>query len=113
MTATDSLGMVPAAFALPGQIEAARKLAAEVDHLPDVDGVTNVAVLGMGGSGIAGDVLRAVAAPQLSVPLDVVKGYLPPASIDQRTLCIALSFSGNTEETVAAAAQAQAAGARL
>ncbi len=46
------------AAALPEQVEHAAAHAADVDGLPDHDDIENVVVLGMGGSGIAGDVAR-------------------------------------------------------
>ncbi len=70
-------------------------------------------MLGMGGSGMAGDVLPVVAGPFMSVPVVVHKGYGLPNFIDEHTLVFAVSFSGDTEETVEAATEAAAAGARL
>jgi len=47
------------------------------------------------------------------VPIVVTKGYAPPSFVGPGTLCFALSFSGDTEETVEAAGAAAAAGARM
>jgi glucose/mannose-6-phosphate isomerase len=69
--------------------------------LPSGDGVTSIVVCGMGGSGIAGDVLAMVAAERGRVPVTVTKGYELPAFIGPDTLVIAASYSGNTEETLA------------
>ena len=57
----------------------------------------------MGGSGIAGDIMTAVAGPFMPVPVVVTKSYEPPSFVGPSTLCFALSFSGNTEETIEAA----------
>ena len=81
----DSIGMFDLAAALPEQIDA------EVDDLPAHDAIEQVVVLGMGGSGVAGDVLAAVAGPFMPVPVTVVKGYEAPASIGEGTLCFAIS----------------------
>ncbi len=67
----------------------------------------------MGGSGVAGDVLAAVAGPFMPVPVTVAKGYEAPASVGEGTLCFAISYSGDTEETVEAAQAAAVAGARM
>jgi glucose/mannose-6-phosphate isomerase len=67
---------------------------------------TSVVVLGMGGSAIAGDVARAVFADRLTRPLTVVRDYELPAFVGPQTLVIASSFSGATEETIAALATA-------
>ncbi len=67
----------------------------------------------MGGSGIAGDVVAVSAAPFMSVPVTVVKGYVPPDYVGTGSLVFAISFSGDTEETLEAAAAAYEAGAAL
>lgn len=105
--------MFDLAAALPEQVAAAATLGAEVEGLPEHRDIDHVVVLGMGGSGVAGDVLAAVAAPFMPVPVTVVKGYEAPPSIGEGTLCFAISYSGDTEETVEAALAAAAAGARM
>ncbi len=108
----DTLGMVAAARSLPEQLEAAAEEATRTS-LPSGEGIDSVVVLGMGGSGIAGDVVAAVAAPTCRVPIIVNKHYECPAFVGPGTLVIAISFSGNTEETLAATHQAVGSGARL
>lgn len=109
----DSLGMFEAAAAFPEQVESAVAGGRGLDGLPDHDYVENIVVLGMGGSGIAGDVMIAVAGPFLPVPVTVVKSYAVPDFVGSATLVFAISFSGDTEETVEAAGEAYAAGARV
>lgn len=98
---------------LPEQVAAAVEGARGLDGLPHRTEVENVVVLGMGGSGIAGDILLATAAPFMAVPVVVVKNYVCPAFVDEHSLVFAISFSGDTEETVEAASEAAVAGARL
>ena len=121
----DSLDLRGVTLGLGAQVRDAAERAAGVD-LPvhrvvgggagrdlaasDVD---NIVVLGMGGSGLAGDVMVSVAGPFLSVPVVVHKGYGVPNFIDHRTLVFAVSFSGNTEETVESAGLAVEAGAQV
>jgi glucose/mannose-6-phosphate isomerase len=105
--------MWSATAGLPEQVEAAVSAARGLTSLPQHDRVENVVVLGMGGSGIAGDVLVAAAAPFMPVPVTVVKGYEPPDFVGTGSLVFAMSFSGNTEETLEAAAGAYEAGASL
>jgi glucose/mannose-6-phosphate isomerase len=97
---------------LPEQVAAAAR-SVEGLGLPAPDDIDHVVVFGMGGSGIGGDVLAAIAAPIASVPVTVVKGYECPAYVGARSLCIAVSFSGNTEEVVEAASEAVAVGAQV
>jgi glucose/mannose-6-phosphate isomerase len=105
--------MFDLAAALPEQVAAAAGLAADLDGLPGHDDIENVVVLGMGGSGIAGDIVAAIAAPFMSVPVTVSKGYEAPSFVGAGTLCFAVSCSGDTEETLEAAQAAAEAGARL
>jgi glucose/mannose-6-phosphate isomerase len=109
----DSLDMFGVTARFPEQVAEAATVAAGVEGLPAADELDNVLVLGMGGSGIAGDVLAAVGGPFVSVPIVVAKGYAPPSFVGPGTLCFAVSFSGNTEETLEAAQAAAAAGARM
>lgn len=109
----DSLDMFGVAFAMPEQLASARDAARSVDGLPSADGVTAVAILGMGGSGIGGDVCAAVAGPACAVPIVVSKHYECPGFVGPDTLVLAVSFSGNTEESVAALTEAHDRGARI
>jgi glucose/mannose-6-phosphate isomerase len=105
--------MWEATTGLPEQMTAALAEASALDGLDSMGPITNVVVLGMGGSGIAGDVLAALAGPEMAVPVTVVKSYEPPAFVGPDSLVFAVSCSGDTEETVAAAASARSAGANL
>lgn len=113
MSPVDSLGMLELAYGLPEQMEAAIAATESIGGLPDHDSIENVVVLGMGGSGIVGDVMAAVAGPFMPVPVVVQKGYAPPQFVDRHSLVFAVSCSGNTEETVEAATLAGFDGARL
>jgi glucose/mannose-6-phosphate isomerase len=114
MAVLDSLGMFEAAAGLPEQVARAAADAGELSApLPERDRIEHVVVLGMGGSGIAGDVLAAVAGPFLSVPVVVAKGYGTPNFVGPNSLVFAVSWSGDTEETVEAATAAAMAGGRM
>lgn len=123
MPVLDTLGMFGLTAGLPEQVETAAKQAREIveglgagasaGRLPDPAGVEVVVVTGMGGSGMAAEVVAAVAAPMLAVPVVVVKSYECPAFVGPRSLVFAVSASGDTEETIQAASDAAAAGAPL
>ncbi len=68
--------------------------------------VTNVAILGMGGSAIGGDLVRTLVSPGCRVPVSVIRDYDLPGWVNAHTLVIASSYSGNTEETLSAFGQA-------
>ncbi|HEV7687689.1 MAG TPA: bifunctional phosphoglucose/phosphomannose isomerase [Acidimicrobiia bacterium] len=114
MTVVDTLGFAGAVATLPGQFTEALAAASTVD-LGAVSGaaVTNIAVCGMGGSGISGDVLATAGSLDLPVPVTVVKQYRAPRFVGPGTLFFAMSYSGGTEETLEATADALAAGAQV
>jgi len=113
--AVDTLGFGDALAAMPEQLAAAHELAGKVpaSSLPDASAFDRVVTLGMGGSGIAGNILQAVGTATLPAPVTVLKHYRTPAFVNDRTLAFALSYSGDTEETVEMARGALAAGATL
>ncbi|HEX3947658.1 MAG TPA: bifunctional phosphoglucose/phosphomannose isomerase [Acidimicrobiales bacterium] len=117
----DSLDMWEATAGLPEQMATALTTALATAGDPWGPGwtgrpggpgpITNVVVCGMGGSGIAGDVLAAVAGPELPVPVTVLKSYELPAFVGPDSLVFAVSCSGETEETLATATAAAEVGA--
>jgi glucose/mannose-6-phosphate isomerase len=109
----DTVGIWEATAGLPEQIEEAARTAREVEGLPEHDAVENVVVVGMGGSGIAGDILLASAGAFMAVPAITVKSYTLPAFVGDGTLLFAVSFSGDTEETIEAAKEGAAQGAKV
>jgi glucose/mannose-6-phosphate isomerase len=111
--AVDSQHMLAATLALPEQIEAAARRATGLSRLPAADDVNAVVILGMGGSGIAGDIVAAAAGPFMPVPVVVAKSYELPAFVGDGTLVFAVSFSGDTEETVETASEAAVQGANI
>lgn len=105
--------MLAAVLASATQLRLARAaaMAARAD-LPTE--ASRVVYLGMGGSGIAGDALAALASTTSPAPIRVVKDYVLPAfASGPDTLVIACSYSGETEETRTAFAEARARGCRL
>ena len=112
---TDSLGMLDALCGWPEQLAAAHEAAARIDAtaLPEASNFDNIVVLGMGGSGIVGDVLVAVGTATLPMPIVVLKQYRTPAFVGSRTLAFAVSYSGDTEETLEMAQGALSSGATL
>lgn len=100
-------------LALPDQMREAWDAAEALDLPGEYADSDRLVVLGMGGSGIGGALLRGLAvAVGATVPVDLVRGYGVPAYVGERSLVVASSNSGNTEETVAALGAAIEAGAR-
>ena len=105
--------MLSLAAELGDQLEAGHRSGLAGDALPSAEGLTAVVVCGMGGSGVGGDILRAVLSSRVGLPIVVVKGYALPAFCGRDTLVVASSFSGNTEEAIAAYEQAVARECRV
>ena len=74
--------------------------------------VTSIVVCGMGGSGVGGDLLKTYL-HETKIPVFVVKDYKVPEFVDKYTLVFAVSYSGNTEETLSAFRDAKAKGAKI
>jgi glucose/mannose-6-phosphate isomerase len=113
LRALDAGDMLDAVASLPTHAREAYASAVRTEGLPLADGVTAIAFCGMGGSGIAGDVLRATYADRLVVPVEVVRSPVLPAWIGPHTLVVISSYSGDTAETLACFEEALARGARL
>jgi len=105
----DMLGIV---VGLPQQVRDGYARGRALDPVPSADGLTSIVFCGMGGSAIAGDVLRVLAAPRLGVPVVVVRTPELPEFVGQHSVVIASSYSGGTAETLALFEAALARGAR-
>ncbi|HEY5639720.1 MAG TPA: bifunctional phosphoglucose/phosphomannose isomerase, partial [Dehalococcoidia bacterium] len=104
----DPGGMLTCLRGLPDQCRDAWKTARDLDLPASYQEIDRIAVLGMGGSAIAGDIWRALLERECAVPVFNVRAYDLPPYIDERTLVIASSFSGDTEEVLSAFNQALA-----
>jgi glucose/mannose-6-phosphate isomerase len=98
----DPAGMLGRISGLADQLTAAWTLSRELELSDRHRAAKAVAVLGMGGSAIAGDLVRAIFADRLTVPLVSIRDYVLPAWVDDQTLVVAASHSGATEETISA-----------
>jgi len=97
---------------LPGQFSAAGKSFQEA-NLSLRGRYTSVVVAGMGGSAIGGDLACARLYSDFPAPISVVRGYEVPSFVTKNTLLIAVSYSGNTEETLSAFQDGKKRGARV
>jgi len=75
--------------------------------------ISEVAFVGMGGSAIAGDILKDWIGGEIPVPLETVRGYSLPAYVDENSLVFFVSYSGNTEETLSCMAEAVKRGCKM
>jgi len=110
----DPKGMMRLTLDFPAQCREAVQIGADFckDKQP-ARMVQNVVVTGMGGSAISGDMLRCLVEEYGDVPLIVHRDYSLPGYVGKDSLVIATSYSGNTEETLAAYAEARSRRARI
>ena len=66
---------------------------------PEFKDIDHIVFAGMGGSGTIGDVFSSVLS-QNDIHTSVVKGYLLPKTVDENTLVVVTSVSGNTQESL-------------
>jgi len=84
--------------ALPQQIREGVQLGKDVKLTGEF---SNIVVTGMGGSGIPGNLLQSIL-HDCKIPIIVHKDYTVPGFVNKNTLFFAISYSGNTEETLSA-----------
>ncbi len=75
--------------------------------------IRNVLICGLGGSGIGGTIVSDIISPKVNIPIAATKDYSIPNFVNEHTLVIANSYSGNTEETLYALEKCQAKGAEI
>lgn len=69
--------------------------------------ISNIVVLGMGGSALGAHIIKFVFHKELKVPVEIINGYTAPGFSGPKTLAIVSSYSGNTEEVLHAAQDAK------
>ncbi len=62
--------------------------------------ISNILICGLGGSGIGGSILNELVIKNANTPITISKGYFIPAYVNDQSLVIISSYSGNTEETL-------------
>lgn len=82
---------------------------AQVEH----DDIRNIVICGLGGSAIGGDMISTCLSESCKVPCDVTRSYSVPAHVGSDSLVIAVSYSGDTEETLSMVESAFARGAEV
>jgi glucose/mannose-6-phosphate isomerase len=110
--AQDPGGMVAAIGNLGSDCREGYSNGVGASGLPDLADVRSVVFCGMGGSAVAGDVLRSVFRDRLGVPVEVNRSPELPAHAGPHSLVVVSSYSGNTSETLGAFREATKRGCR-
>jgi glucose/mannose-6-phosphate isomerase len=98
---------------LPDQVRCAWHDTREITIPSSYKSVSSIWVAGMGGSALGPEMLAAVFNDRLKLPVTIVRDYILPAAVTSKSLVILASFSGTTEETLAAAEEARQRKAKL
>jgi glucose/mannose-6-phosphate isomerase len=109
----DASNMRELLLRFPDQIEEAIAIGEKSSIRVDLSKVSSIVITGLGGSAIGGDLLRSYLADEVSIPIVVNRHYFLPQFVTKKSLVIVSSYSGNTEETIAAHRDALKRGARI
>jgi glucose/mannose-6-phosphate isomerase len=115
LEAADPGGMLRQAASAAAQVRTSARVTAETDlgAVTSAGRPRSIVVTGMGGSGVAGEVLAAVCGPGSASPVLAQHDYRLPGWVGAADLVIAVSCSGTTEETLSAAREAVRRGCPL
>jgi len=87
---------------LPEQVQSSWEYVATMPLPQEFREAKQIVVSGMGGSALGGRVLEHYGKLYLPIPVEVVTHYTLPEYVDEKTLVVISSYSGNTEETISA-----------
>jgi glucose/mannose-6-phosphate isomerase len=99
--------------AFPNNMIEALSIASKAQISKNTHEIRNILITGMGGSGIGGKIVALWLQDELSVPVTLINDYNLPEFVNEHTLVIASSYSGNTEETLMSLYKAHEKGARI
>ena len=92
--------------------EIARKSFEDEHESVNFDNIKHIVVAGMGGSGAIGDMFASILSKS-KIHVNIVKGYTLPQTVNSNTLVIAVSVSGNTDETLSVLKSAHLFGCKV
>ena len=109
----DPENMYKSIYEFPDHMTAAITIGKSISLNKQYPDIKNVVVAGMGGSAIGGDVVRILVKNEIEIPMVVSRNYTLPHWVNNHTLVICSSYSGNTEETLAAFEMLEIKGQKL
>src|ERR1700704_384294 len=84
------------------QIEEAQQIGMDLRPNEELRKINKIIISGLGGSAIGGDLLRSYLHYESKIPISINRNYRLPAYADENTLVVISSYSGDTEESLAA-----------
>jgi len=110
----DSCDMIKMISSMPDQLEEGISIGKSADLMGlETETFHSLILAGMGGSAIAGDLLKSLLISEIQIPFIVQRNYRLPCFVNKKALVICSSYSGNTEETLSAFEDAQAGGSHI
>lgn len=109
----DTLGVGKSVTAFPDQCDQVIKEISQQHIPPECYLAENVVISGMGGSALGGRIIANLERQTLKIPVVVSTEFHLPNFVNHKSLVVVSSYSGNTEETVASLAEAQARHAQI
>lgn len=111
--AIDQSNLLGSVESLADQIQDAWEQTKKLVFPSDYPQVKNIIVSGMGGSNLGSLVIKRLFKDELTIPMEIYPHYHLPGYVSSDSLVLLSSYSGDTEETLAAAEQAKAVGAKI
>jgi len=96
----DKENMFSSIWDFPENLKDALELGNKIKLNQEYGEINSVVIAGMGGSAIGGDVVSILEKDNINIPFTVSRGYSIPNWVNENTLVICSSYSGNTEETL-------------
>ena len=113
INAIDKTGLLSSVESLPDQIQDAWEQTQNLVFPDTFPNISNIIVSGMGGSSLGAQVIKRLFKDELSVPIEIYPHYHLPGYAGKNSLVILSSYSGTTEETLAAAENALQVGSKI
>ncbi|MFW9803234.1 MAG: bifunctional phosphoglucose/phosphomannose isomerase [Candidatus Thorarchaeota archaeon] len=76
-------------------------------------GIDGICLIGMGGSAIAGEIVKGLLVDRAEKPILTIRDYILPKTVNSGWIVVAVSYSGNTEETIAGYRDAESRGCSI
>ena len=97
----------------PAQLRGAITIGETFRYTKHSKQIRNILITGLGGSGIGGTIISEIVYNECPLPITINKDYFIPKYVNDETMVIVCSYSGNTEETVQAMEDSIARGAKI
>lgn len=109
----DKSNLINSIYNLADQLSQSWQEIGEIEIKSDYEEIQNIVIAGMGGSALGGRIVDAFLFEKIRVPIEIVTDFRLPNYVNNKTLVILSSYSGNTQETVSSFYEAQKKNAKI